>query len=90
MRWAILGIASSAVFFLIIALTDGMIAAGGPASLAWAHLAMIPFLVGPAIGLIRPRLWNVDAAFRWFLADSVPDRPTVEVVASADAPTQPT
>ena len=67
-RWAILGIASSAVFFLIIALTDGMIAAGGPASLAWAHLAMIPFLVGPAIGLIRPRLWNVDAAFRWFLA----------------------
>ena len=68
-RWAILGIASSAVFFLIIELTgDGLIAADGPASVAWAHLAMIPFLVGPAIGLIRPRLWNVDAAFRWFLA----------------------
>ena len=26
-------------------------------------------------------------AFRWFLADTVPDRPTVEVVAAADAPT---
>jgi hypothetical protein len=26
-------------------------------------------------------------AFRWFLADRVPDRPTVELVAAADAPT---
>ena len=68
-RWAILGLASSAVFFLIIETTsDGLIAADGPASVAWAQLATIPFLVGPAIGLIRPRLWNVDAAFRWFLA----------------------
>ena len=68
-RWAILGLALSAVFFLIIELTgDGLIAADGPASVAWAQLATIPFLVGPAIGLIRPRLWNVDAVFRWFLA----------------------
>ena len=68
-RWAILGLASSAVFFLIIELTgDGQIAGGGPASVAWAQLAMIPFLVGPAVGLIHPRIWNVDAAFRWFLA----------------------
>ncbi len=28
-------------------------------------------------------------AFRWFLADSVPARPTVEVVDAADAPTVP-
>ena len=28
-------------------------------------------------------------AFRWFLADSVPTRPTVEVVDAADAPTVP-
>ena len=35
-RWAILGPASSAVFFLIIELTgDGQIAADGPASVAW-------------------------------------------------------
>ncbi|HYJ51086.1 MAG TPA: hypothetical protein VEX12_14315, partial [Microbacterium sp.] len=68
-RWAILGLALSAVFFLIIELTgDGLIAADGPASVAWAQFAAIPFLVGPAIGLIRPRLWNVDAVFRWFLA----------------------
>ncbi|MET0716174.1 MAG: hypothetical protein ABWY57_14785, partial [Mycetocola sp.] len=67
-RWAILGFASSAAFFLMLELTgDRLIAADGPASVAWAQLAMIPLLVGPAIGLIRPRLWNVDAAFRWFL-----------------------
>jgi hypothetical protein len=71
-RWAILGIASSAVFFLIIERTgDRLIAGDGPASVAWAQLAVIPFLLGPAIGLIRPRLWNVDAAFRWFLAGLV-------------------
>ena len=28
----------------------------------------MPILVGPAIGLLRPRLWNVDAAFRIVLA----------------------
>jgi hypothetical protein len=28
-------------------------------------------------------------AFRWFLAEEVPDRPTVEVVQVVDAPTAP-
>jgi hypothetical protein len=28
-------------------------------------------------------------AFRWFLADTVPDRPTIEVVNAVDAPTAP-
>jgi hypothetical protein len=32
---------------------------------------------------------NGALAFRWFLAESVPDRPTIEVVAIADAPVQP-
>ena len=32
---------------------------------------------------------NGALAFRWFLAESVPDRPTIEVVAVADAPVQP-
>ncbi len=71
-RWAILGLASSVVLFVIIALTgEGRIAEDGPASVAWANLAAIPYLVGPAVGLIRPRLWNVDAVFRWFLAGVV-------------------
>ncbi len=34
--------------------SEGRIAEDGPASVAWAHLAVIPYLVGPAVGLIRP------------------------------------
>ncbi|MET0736509.1 MAG: ATP-binding protein, partial [Microbacterium sp.] len=62
-RWAILGLGSSMLLFLVLGLI-GEIGTLGTDAEAWANLAGIPFLVGPTIGLVRPRLWNVDAAFR--------------------------
>lgn len=68
-RWAILGVLLSLAAFLALAIgSPAPIGEGGPVLEGLANLAIVPILVGPAIGLLRPRLWNVDAAFRIALA----------------------
>ena len=68
-RWAILGVVLSVAAFLALAIgSPAPIGEGGPLLEGLANLAIVPILVGPAIGLLRPRLWNVDAAFRVVLA----------------------
>ena len=68
-RWAILGVVLGFAAFLALALgSPAPIGEGGPVLEVLANLAVVPILVGPAIGLLRPRLWNVDAAFRIVLA----------------------
>ncbi|WP_448002260.1 ATP-binding protein [Agromyces bauzanensis] len=68
-RWAILGAVLGFAAFLALAIgSPAPIGEGGPVLEGLANLAIVPILVGPAIGLLRPRLWNVDAAFRIVLA----------------------
>ena len=68
-RWAILGVVLSFAAFIALATgSPAPIGEGGPVPEILANLAVVPILVGPAIGLLRPRLWNVDAAFRVVLA----------------------
>ena len=68
-RWAILGVVLCIAAFLALALgSPAPIGEGGPILEGLAALAIVPILVGPAIGLLRPRLWNVDTALRIVLA----------------------
>lgn len=68
-RWAILGVVLSFAAFLALAVGSSVpIGEGGPIREGLANLAVVPILAGPAIGMLRPRLWNVDAAFRIVLA----------------------
>ena len=64
-RWAILGVVLSFAAFAVLAVgSPAPIGEGGAVLEGLATLAVVPILAGPAIGLLRPRLWNVDAAFR--------------------------
>ena len=68
-RWAILGAVLSFAAFLALAVgSSAPVGEGGPIPEGLASLAVVPILLGPAIGMLRPRLWNVDAAFRIVLA----------------------
>ncbi|KRC61732.1 hypothetical protein ASE14_12965 [Agromyces sp. Root81] len=79
-RWALLGIVLGVELYLVLALTGGGgVGAGGPVSEGLANLAIVPLLLGPAIGLLRPGLWNVDAAFRSVLVATI----AVPVLATA-------
>ena len=71
-RWALLGIVASAEAYLLVAILEGgTIGERGPASLAAANIAILPALVGFVIGLVRPRLWNVDAPLQAVLSFTV-------------------
>ena len=68
-RWAILGAILSFAAFIALAIgSPAPIGEGGPVLEGLANLAVVAIIVGPAIGLLRPRLWNVDAAFHIVLA----------------------
>ncbi|CAN5333792.1 hypothetical protein BH10ACT7_BH10ACT7_01290 [soil metagenome] len=69
-RWALLGVLLTLEAYLVLALTDGLIGGVGDASVARANLAVLPALFGFSIGLLAPRLLNVDAVFRWILGAS--------------------
>ncbi|MFE5670728.1 sensor histidine kinase [Agromyces sp. NPDC056523] len=68
-RWALLGILTSAeLFVLVLILEGGTIGVRGPGFEAAANLAVVPALLGFVIGLVRPRLWNVDPPLQALLA----------------------
>ncbi|MWB98685.1 YfhO family protein, partial [Agromyces seonyuensis] len=64
-RWVLLGLIGTLAAFLLIGLFEGdQVGMGGAASEARANLAGLPMSLGFVIGVARPRLWNVDVAFR--------------------------
>ncbi|MGW9630031.1 sensor histidine kinase [Agromyces sp. NPDC055520] len=71
-RWALLGTVLGVELYLVLAIAGavgggGAVGEGGAVNEGLANLAVVPILLGPAVGLLRPRLWNVDAAFRSLL-----------------------
>ncbi|MGW4929472.1 sensor histidine kinase [Agromyces sp. NPDC004153] len=80
LRWALLGILTSAeLFVLVFVLEGGPIGERGPGFEAAANLAIVPALLGFVIGLVRPRLWNVDPLLRALLVFTL----TAPVLAAA-------
>jgi signal transduction histidine kinase len=64
-RWAILGVLLEVeVFVLIGIVTGGAVGEGSDLSIGIANLAALPIPVAFAVGLLRPRLGNVDALLR--------------------------
>lgn len=63
-RWLLLGVMLTAASFAFIQIADGVI--GGPAPFAEVKTAaaILPLMFGLTIGVVRPRLWNIDAVFR--------------------------
>jgi signal transduction histidine kinase len=65
-RWAILATVLAFAGFVIILLVEGgTVAEHGPLSVATANLLGLIIPVGLAVGLLRPRTLDVDAALRW-------------------------
>lgn len=63
LRWVLLGLIVTVAAFMAIQVTDGTIGGDGPAAAAKATLAGVPFVLGLVVGTVKPRAWNVDAAF---------------------------
>ncbi|GAA3248404.1 hypothetical protein GCM10017691_58520 [Pseudonocardia petroleophila] len=70
-RWAILGLLVCVLCFALLAAVGGPIGEGSATAVALADLAVLPAPVGAAIGLLRPRVVDADAALRIVLAVAV-------------------
>jgi hypothetical protein len=67
-RWAILGLLVCVLCFALLTAAGGPIGEGSATAVALADLAVLPAPVGAAIGLLRPRVVNVDGPLRVVLA----------------------
>lgn len=71
-RWGLLGaVISVDAFLLLLLIEGGSIAGSGGWSVGLANLAGLPIPVALSLGLLRPRLCDVDAALRAVLAVSM-------------------
>ncbi|MEV1129014.1 ATP-binding protein [Agromyces sp. NPDC049794] len=72
LRWALLGIVTSLELYVVVAIIEGgTIGERSPAFVAAANVAILPALIGFVIGLVRPRLWNVDPPLQALLGFAV-------------------
>lgn len=71
-RWALLGVIVCIEAYVLLALVEGGTVGGSGAwSVGAANLALAPAAVGPAIGLLAPRLWPVDPLLRMLIGVTV-------------------
>lgn len=71
-RWFVLGaIIEVEAFVLLMAVSSGGVAGGGPLSVAAANLAGLPIGVGLALGILKPGMLDVDRALRAVIAFTV-------------------
>lgn len=82
-RWVLLGVLVTVTAFMALATAGGPIGGPDPLGAAGATAALLPLMCGLVIGLVRPRLWNVDATFRAVLSVLIAGWALVGIAASA-------